>query len=734
MIRANEESLIKSKRLKSAWKHKRENIKDRKLTAKAPLWLKLSKTKDEFEPREERAKTVKKIFDLSIDEGMGSYSITRYLNENSDQYPTFSNKSQFKKSRMQKRRPDWYLSYVRKILTNPSVYGSFQPHVMVDGKRVADGNAIEDYYPPIIPKERFFLAQSKLKQRRTSGAGRKGPTFANIFTTLAECGSCGSSVIFLNKGKPPKGGKYLKCRNSELKSNCSAPLWNYEQFENSFFQFISEIEWDEVFNQGNKQSQLKKSQEEFEILDYLISEKNEELETLTNRLSDSRASEAVLDHIYRAMNKIQVELDADKGKHEGIRVFLAELDNQNQSQEDFVKEFKKITKSNLGEDEKKALRRKAHSQIKNIVDRIIIDNYMGRFNTWEFKKFVSDKLLGELEKKGIKSDEQLENLFDTDYGKRILSDSLRSFRVIFKNGTVKTVLPSVDTAYMSVSNRLVTFFKNIEKRKQEQERRSRKNTLCSKSDITELLIPQSRGAEDTFVVKVEGKNLFLAPAEIHVGRIDIAGYTFSVEFFFSILNDHKDLQYGSPKNWGWGCNYHCGDFNLDLGVGYFIENGDQLQGHVYSKDRSESFFKNTRDFQIQQSYDQTGSPSNFPFGEEIFFAAPLMHISLQSLRGHEWPSESESGTAKASRANTYFKICESIEAKFYPQPTLTHAGVYGGGVDCSRWKDIDLTSDRGVFFEFFYRPMEEIQKSYLSTAEESGWSSKKSSDEGLDKL
>jgi len=474
MIRANEESLIKSRRLKSAWKSKRDNIKKRKLTAKAPLWLKLNKARTEFELREDRVDTVKKIFDLCIDEGMGTYTITRYLNENSDLYPRFSNKSQSEKPRT---RPDWYMSYIRKILTNPSVYGFFQPHIKVDGKQVADGNPIEDYYPSIISKDRFLLAQSKLSQRRTSGAGRKGPTFANLFTTLVECGSCGSSVVFLNKGKPPKGGKYLKCRNAELKSNCSAPLWKYDQFENSFFEFISEIDWDEIFKKGDQESQRKMFLNESDVLSYSISEQSVKLETLTSRLSDPRATDAVLENLYRTITKIQTELENNKDRREEIRVHLAELDYQNQNQEDFVKEFRKIIKSNLGEGEKKALRRRVHNQINNVVDRILLHNDLGVFNPWEFRDFSPSNLLDELEKKDIKSDSELEDFFDSDYGRRILSDSLRSFRVVFKNGTEKTVSPDTKTAYMSVSKDMATFIRNVKKRQKEQERKSRKKKV-----------------------------------------------------------------------------------------------------------------------------------------------------------------------------------------------------------------------------------------------------------------
>jgi DNA invertase Pin-like site-specific DNA recombinase len=48
MIRANEESTTKSKRLKEVWSQKRTGILNQKLTGKAPAWLKLETGKKEL--------------------------------------------------------------------------------------------------------------------------------------------------------------------------------------------------------------------------------------------------------------------------------------------------------------------------------------------------------------------------------------------------------------------------------------------------------------------------------------------------------------------------------------------------------------------------------------------------------------------------------------------------------------------------------------------------------------
>lgn len=123
MIRANDESVTKAKRLKLTWEKKRKDISEKKLTRMAPSWLILSDDRSEFEVVEEAARLVRTIYGLCID-GMGIYSITRHLNSNLDAYPPIS------------RAKNWNDSYVAKILRNPAVHGFFQPKKTVDGKDV----------------------------------------------------------------------------------------------------------------------------------------------------------------------------------------------------------------------------------------------------------------------------------------------------------------------------------------------------------------------------------------------------------------------------------------------------------------------------------------------------------------------------------------------------------------------------------------------------------------------
>ncbi len=191
----------------------------------------------------------------------GSNSIQRYLNNHLSDHPPFG------------KTGKWYRSYIQKILGNPAVYGEFQPHKMDQGKRVPDGSPIPNYFPVTVPKSDFLLSKSQVSSRKLSGSGRKGPQFSNLFTRLAACGHCGATIGFLNKGKLPRGGNYLRCVNASSNSSCNAPSWKYDDFEQSFIEWITEVNLDEILNPTDITYQL----ESLAATKLSVSERLEEL-------------------------------------------------------------------------------------------------------------------------------------------------------------------------------------------------------------------------------------------------------------------------------------------------------------------------------------------------------------------------------------------------------------------------------------------------------------------------
>jgi DNA invertase Pin-like site-specific DNA recombinase len=227
MSRAHEESLTKSRRIGAAWKNKRAEAGQKPLTKWCPAWLKLSADRSGYVPVPERVEIVTQIFKDSA-EGIGMYSIASRLNKAG--VSTFGGPN------------GWHQSYIAKILASRAALGEFQPHVRMDGKRVAEGDAVKNYYPAIIEENLFYQAQLGKSQRRGTGAGRKGSGFTNLFSGIAKCAYCRSPILFENKGSGAKGGTYLVCDGARRRRGCPSLRWRYRDFEASFLAFVEELD------------------------------------------------------------------------------------------------------------------------------------------------------------------------------------------------------------------------------------------------------------------------------------------------------------------------------------------------------------------------------------------------------------------------------------------------------------------------------------------------------------
>ncbi|MET4220207.1 DNA invertase Pin-like site-specific DNA recombinase [Bradyrhizobium sp. LB14.3] len=256
MQRSHEESDVKSHRLKSAWAAKRTSAGQKKLTARCPSWLRLSSDRCGFEIIEEGAAIVRRIFDEAAN-GYGTYTIVRRLN--ADGIPTFMGKG------------GWQNSTVNKILSSPAATGTFQPNRMESGKRIPDGEPIQDYFPRIIRQdvfetaqrgrlERWREAQPEHKKEAGPRGGRHGKQYTNLFSKLAVCDYCGEPMHYLDKGAPPKGRTYLVCSKALRGNGCEMTgRWRYDQFESTFLSFVEQLDLASLVqssDHSNKRSEL----------------------------------------------------------------------------------------------------------------------------------------------------------------------------------------------------------------------------------------------------------------------------------------------------------------------------------------------------------------------------------------------------------------------------------------------------------------------------------------------
>jgi DNA invertase Pin-like site-specific DNA recombinase len=215
LLRAHNESAEKGRRVKSAYdiKRRRGDV----ITSKGPAWLRLDAKSKKWVVIPDKARVVNRIFDMAI-AGHGQVQIVRTLD--AERVPTMLTAKH------------WTQSVVGAILRNPAVYGVFEQKS--GGREVR-----ENYYEPIMDKDKFMLARSAVSLRHGKGGIRK--TVTNLFSGLCYCKDCGSRMRFV----PTRtDNAYLHCLTAySSRTRCAARPIPYKAAELAFIQII-EKEWD----------------------------------------------------------------------------------------------------------------------------------------------------------------------------------------------------------------------------------------------------------------------------------------------------------------------------------------------------------------------------------------------------------------------------------------------------------------------------------------------------------
>lgn len=237
MARAHEESARKSQRVKAAFEHKRQMIRQgrRTLAPSLPAWINQHRASDgevHF-TLNEHTSTVHRIFEMAA-MGMGQRQIARRLNE--EGHPTF--------------RPGtsgWHQSTISSVLESVAVIGSCRPDKA--HRNVPDADKIvSGYFPVAVDHELYERAQRMRRQRPSSG--RKGATFSNLFTGMAVCEHCSGPMAIKIGGYAPRPTKYLQCYNHQRRLGClqGNRSFRYQDFEDAVLDTLTEYAASDMFH------------------------------------------------------------------------------------------------------------------------------------------------------------------------------------------------------------------------------------------------------------------------------------------------------------------------------------------------------------------------------------------------------------------------------------------------------------------------------------------------------
>jgi DNA invertase Pin-like site-specific DNA recombinase len=426
MLRAHDESQTKSSRLSASWKNKRDNPKKRILTSICPNWLEAREDKSGFVEIPDAVKIVRTIYDWSLN-GDGQMAIARRLNEQG--VPSIG------------RAKQWNISYVKKILKSEAVFGTYQPHRMVSGKRTPIGNSITDYFPEIVSKADFLRVQDGLS-RRTGRGGRKGKFYSNLFAHIAICGACGSSMNYINKGQRslPK----LICRSAHQKSGCASMPWTYTDFEGSFIASVASLNLEQIFDKDitRVEKELADSivilQEKIDIQKQLYFENIQKWTKLDPSIQDDLAKQLVAD-------KDEIEINENELSAASKQYDERQRTHMEAAKYSVLRLSDKMSEA-TSDEEIYILRSSVAGQISNLVSTIRIFTNM-HINPWEVDLKSEDGLLSKqfvevLSGMGYQTEREIELLFETKHGQRLYNKFERYISIEFKNGKSAWLQPS----------------------------------------------------------------------------------------------------------------------------------------------------------------------------------------------------------------------------------------------------------------------------------------------------
>jgi DNA invertase Pin-like site-specific DNA recombinase len=423
-ITANQHSVKLSERLKAVNKSRREKANEIKIKGQHPNWLRLDN--NVFIENEKLCNAIRKMFELSIN-GFGSYAITKFLNDNIEEYPVDD---------IKRNSTKWGQSYIVNILNSRKVFGEFQPREMKDGKQIAAGEPIKNYYPVVVSEEDFNISKLKSTQRTTGSAGPKGLKITNIFAKLLHC-ECGSSFILKDS---QKYAKYLLCSNKNIKFDCKSNSWIYDDFERFIFNGLKELDINSIFSDSNVIYKSKLIQKSLDLLDLELNQKTLEYNNLIEKFALVPA--AILDDLIKlsetTKNRI-VEIESNI-KNLNDELLLTKITSNNTNIQQQLKAYDELV-LNKSDNEIKEIRQKIQQELYKLIDKIVLFNN-NKFEINDDIRDISTALDLAVQKKKHKSDNAKEKYLLTSAGQKLYNKHNRYVKIHFKNGAVRTIFVS----------------------------------------------------------------------------------------------------------------------------------------------------------------------------------------------------------------------------------------------------------------------------------------------------
>lgn len=371
MIRANEESETKSKRIREAMKRKREAAMkgESRYNINLPSWIDAVKQRDGSIVYElnGHAATVRLIYELAAD-GLGQMEICRILHRKD--VPVF-----------RKAQRGWHQSTVSHLLNTETVIGTLQVREFRNGKYHDAGPPQRNFFPAAVETDLYWKAM-KAKRARPH-RGRKGEKMANLFQGLVSCAVCHGPMT-LYHGRDKERNCYLRCYNrmrthkryddQPKQFQCTNGKGiNYPLFEQQMLDMIPEFKLHEVFQRGQKQTDLDTIAARLVEIQQERGEVEKQIRTLVSELSlaPEVARQVYRDQIAESAKR-QEQLDRERDELENHRInALAQKNAQTDVEAEIAQE--RAAWASMDQESLFRSRTRVHSAFKRFVTMISFD-------------------------------------------------------------------------------------------------------------------------------------------------------------------------------------------------------------------------------------------------------------------------------------------------------------------------------------------------------------------------
>ena len=324
MSRANNESAAKAERLSSVWGEKKKRAAEtgKILTRECPRWLQVNDDKTAFIILEDKAESVRKVYDMRIN-GHGVVSIVNRANR--EKWPVPGNGD------------TWHTSLVGRLLHSRAVLGEYQPHktgTEEGAPRIAVGEPVKGYYPAIIDEQTFLRAQAKV-ERSGRFPGRRDASLKNWLQGLLKC-TCGQSFVRKNKesAKQPGYARYYCTARNRGVTQC--PSSSASEIENAVIAVVSGVA-PQFFDGTARTDELKAKADMLEV------EVSAAKQTRDRFVEAIAASKAPIPALVQRLGDAEAAVTKAEQELSSVRAELAELAGDYDTVfENIIKEIKSV--------------------------------------------------------------------------------------------------------------------------------------------------------------------------------------------------------------------------------------------------------------------------------------------------------------------------------------------------------------------------------------------------------